>query len=233
MGTGAGRSTWALGVRILTLRDRDYAPHKSRASPKACSAGLGRVRQGGNEYESCPPAADGSSPAGARNIKLQGTGHRSQLKFLLFPWKEPGAGVGAPRQRTLGPGDSRTGRGLAEGPGLQPWAAEGPRPRGNVQGRPGVGGTALPSQCPERSTMCSCHRPTGTHSPAQPWASPPTPRAPGLAHLSTAHTGTCWAGPEPCHCCPRPGRPHRQAVRDASGRADDHQKRIKPGYRCS
>lgn len=59
---------------------------KSQA-PRAHSAGPGLAF--GNKQEPGPPAADGSSPAWARNIKLLGTGHGGQLKFLLLPREEP------------------------------------------------------------------------------------------------------------------------------------------------
>ena len=191
---------------------------RARLPPPAC--GAQPARQGGNEYGSCLPAADASSPTGTRNIKLQGTGHHSQLKFLLFPWKEPRRQPG-PRAKNPGPGDSRRRRGLRES-GLRSWAAEGQAlgdMRGSAQERPCSpgAGTALLSQDPERRVGL-LPSPAGTHSCGQPCLPLPglqTPTgqgpSPGVAALDTVvHTD-----------------------KQSGKRADHHQGQVKVGSRCS
>ena len=137
-----------------------------RARPPTPARGARPARRGGNEYGSRLLAADASSPTGARNIKLQGTGHHSQLKFLLFPWKESRRQPG-PWAKNLGPGDSGgRARGLRRA-GLAVLGSRGPGLGGHTQGCPGEAGTALLSQGPERRAGL-LPPPTGTHSCGQP-----------------------------------------------------------------
>lgn len=175
-----GEGQWGPDAPSLGPRAR-LPPPARRARP---------ARRGGNEYGSRLPTADASSPTGTRNIKLQGTGHHSQLKFLLFPWKEPRRQPG-PRAKNPGPGDSRRGRGLRRAR-LAILGSRGPGLGGHARGCPGAAGTALLSQGPERRAGL-LPPPVGTHScgqPCPPLPGPQTPTgqvpSPGAAALATA-----------------------------------------------
>lgn len=79
-----------------------HSPLKPQAH-QTCSAGFGQAQQVGNEYERHQPAADGSGPAGARNIKLLSTRLQQPAQVPLLPWKEPEAGAGPPGREPWGP----------------------------------------------------------------------------------------------------------------------------------
>lgn len=71
------------------------------------------------------------------NSRAQDTG--SQLKFLLFPWKEPEAGARPSGKESGGPGTAGRAGALQEGWAHSPGRQKGPGPRGHTAGQPGAG----------------------------------------------------------------------------------------------
>lgn len=196
MGSGESISRRAetLRVRILALPNQGLGSPQEPHAPQAYSAGLGWAQRVGNEYESHPPAADGSSPAGSRNIKLLGTGHQRPAQVPPPPLEGARGRSQAPRQRTMGPRDSRMRRGHIGGQGLQPGAAEGPWhwPRRTHAG-PTKSGRHCPAEPGSRNKgTCSCPSPptaTPAHAAQRGHPYPPTKLliSPISARLTYSH----------------------------------------------
>lgn len=176
-------------------------------------------------------AADGSGPAGARNIKLLGTGRRQAAQVPPLP---PGRSQGrsqAPGQRAWGPGPAGRGGALQEG-----WACNTGRQRDpGLRGHRSAGqsrrhcpaepvsrkkGTHSRGQLPDPSSQHSSQTPADQVQPGR--SSPPPDR---LQTSGQGHEWTCKAtisvDGDGCFCPhpawfpdrppqpPPPGRPNR------------------------
>lgn len=113
--------------QTLALPDPGLPSPQEPQAHRACSAGLSQARQVGNEYESHQPAEDGSSPTGARNIKLLSTGRQQPAQVPPPPLEGAGVRSWAPTRRSMGPRDSRPWRGLTGKPDLEPGQQRDPR----------------------------------------------------------------------------------------------------------